>query len=116
QWQVQPDVARELGGEGGVLGEDLGERRDQQHVVEGQRFSEKAHSESSKKRIVPACNFARRGWGKAATERDAAEGAAVRRSYTEPHESRSHRSPGPRLCASHCRLGAMDVPGQGLPQ
>jgi hypothetical protein len=41
--QVQRDVAGEFGGEGGVLGQDLGERWHQQHVVEGERFAEKAH-------------------------------------------------------------------------
>jgi hypothetical protein len=43
QRQVQCDIAGESGGEGGVLGQDLGERWHQQHVVEGERFAEKAH-------------------------------------------------------------------------
>ena len=38
--QIQRDVAGETSGEGCVLGQDLGERWDQQHVVEGERFSE----------------------------------------------------------------------------
>jgi hypothetical protein len=33
------DIAGELGGEGGVLGQDLGERWHQQHIVEGERFA-----------------------------------------------------------------------------
>ncbi|EWS63387.1 hypothetical protein Y695_03381 [Hydrogenophaga sp. T4] len=40
QRQVQLDVAGELGGEGGVLGKDLGVSWHQQHVVEGERFAE----------------------------------------------------------------------------
>ena len=43
QREIQRDVAGEPGGEGGVLGKDLGERWHQQHVVEGERFAEKAH-------------------------------------------------------------------------
>ena len=38
--QVQADVSGELGGERGVLGQDLGERWHQQYVVEGERFAE----------------------------------------------------------------------------
>ena len=40
QRQVELDVARKLRGERGVLGQNLGVSRDQQHVVEGQRFAE----------------------------------------------------------------------------
>ena len=53
QGQIQGDVAGEQSGQRGVLGEDLGVRGDQQHIVEGQRFAEEAHGESSKKSIVP---------------------------------------------------------------
>ena len=41
--KVQRDIAGKPGGEGGVLGQDLGERGHQQHVVEGERFAKKAH-------------------------------------------------------------------------
>jgi hypothetical protein len=41
--QVQRDVSRESGRKRSVLGQDLGERRHQQHVVEGERFSKQAH-------------------------------------------------------------------------
>ncbi len=37
--QIKLDVAGKAGCEGGVLGQDLGVRRHQQHVVEGERFS-----------------------------------------------------------------------------
>jgi hypothetical protein len=37
--QVQADVSGELRRKGRVLGQDLGERRHQQHIVEGERFS-----------------------------------------------------------------------------
>ncbi len=53
EWQVQGDVAREARGEGGVLGQDLGVRWHQQHIVEGERFSEKAHVKAPKKRLYP---------------------------------------------------------------
>jgi hypothetical protein len=43
QGQVQADVAGELGGEGGVLGQDLGVRGDEQNVVKCERFAEEAH-------------------------------------------------------------------------
>ena len=52
--EIEGDVAREARGERGVLRQDLGVRRHQQHVVEGERFSKKAHELCSKKRIVPA--------------------------------------------------------------
>jgi hypothetical protein len=39
QGQVQLDVAGKPGGERGVLGQDLGIRGHQQHIVEGERFS-----------------------------------------------------------------------------
>jgi hypothetical protein len=46
--RFRADVAGELGGEGGVLGQDLGERWHQQHIVEGERFAEKAHVKAPK--------------------------------------------------------------------
>ena len=39
QRQLQLDIAGKPGGERGVLGQDLGERGHQQHIVEGERFS-----------------------------------------------------------------------------
>ena len=53
QWQVQCDVAGETGGEAGVLRKDLGERWNQQHIVEGQRFAEKAHVKAPKIGLYP---------------------------------------------------------------
>ena len=38
--EVQADATRELRGQAGVARQHLGERRHQQHVVEGERFSE----------------------------------------------------------------------------
>lgn len=43
QRQIQADVAGELGGEIGVLGQDLGESWHQQHIVEGERIADQAH-------------------------------------------------------------------------
>ena len=53
QRQVQGDVAGEAGREGGVLGKDLGERRHQQHIVEGERFSKRRMSEAPKDGLYP---------------------------------------------------------------
>jgi hypothetical protein len=39
QRQIEPDIAGKLGGEGDVLGQDLGVSWHQQHIVEGQRFT-----------------------------------------------------------------------------
>ena len=51
--QVEADVARERGREIGVARQDAGERRDEQHVVERQRFAQKAHGKlRSQKRII----------------------------------------------------------------
>ncbi len=80
--KIQFDVSGELRGEGGVLGEDLGVRWHQQHVVEGERFAEKAHVRGSKKRIVPACNFTRPAWGLCATLQAARGRRSSRSSYT----------------------------------
>ena len=55
QGQIQGDVAGKLGGEGGVLGQDLGVRWHQQHIVEGERFAKKAHVKAPNKRLyLPA--------------------------------------------------------------
>ena len=51
QGQIQLDVARKTGRKGRVLGKDLGERWHQQHIVEGECFSKKAHEKAPKKRL-----------------------------------------------------------------
>ena len=53
--QVQLDVAGEFRREGRVLGQDLGVRWHQQHIVEGERFSKKAHEKAPKKGLYPHC-------------------------------------------------------------
>ncbi|MPN07108.1 hypothetical protein SDC9_154374 [bioreactor metagenome] len=55
--QVEGDIARKARGEGCVLGKDLGERWHQQHVVEGERFTEKAHVKAPKKGLYPPGNI-----------------------------------------------------------
>jgi hypothetical protein len=91
QRQVQADVAGELGGEGGVLGQDLGERWHQQHVVEGERFAEKAHRDGSKRRIVRPPSTAACAW-RASTQGRARDhgrrGALHRRSACSPSSQR----------------------------
>jgi hypothetical protein len=42
------------GGERGVLGQDLGERRHQQHIVEGERFAEQAHVKAPNGELYPS--------------------------------------------------------------
>jgi hypothetical protein len=51
QGQVQADIASELGGEGNVLGQDFGVGGNEQDVVKGQCFSEKAHVMAPKERL-----------------------------------------------------------------
>jgi hypothetical protein len=51
--QVQLDVAGEFRREGRVLGQDLGVRWHQQHIVEGERFSKKAHEKAPKEELYP---------------------------------------------------------------
>jgi hypothetical protein len=53
QRQVQLDVAGEFRREGRVLGQDLGVRWHQQHIVEGERFSKKAHEKAPKNGLYP---------------------------------------------------------------
>src|SRR2546427_508496 len=50
---VQGDVARKARLERGVLGQDLGESGDQEDVVEGQGFTEKAHVRAPKEGLYP---------------------------------------------------------------
>lgn len=51
--QVQLDIAGEFRREGRVLGQDLGVRWHQQHIVEGERFSKKAHEKAPKNGLYP---------------------------------------------------------------
>ena len=51
--QVQLDIAGEFRREGRVLGQDLGVRWHQQHIVEGERFSKKAHEKAPKDGLYP---------------------------------------------------------------
>mmetsp|Transcript_26318 Transcript_26318/g.62507 ORF Transcript_26318/g.62507 Transcript_26318/m.62507 type:complete len:641 (-) Transcript_26318:108-2030(-) len=52
QRQVQGDVARQTGRKAGVTWQHLGERWHQQNIVEGERFAEKAHEESSRRKAA----------------------------------------------------------------
>ena len=54
KWQIQCNIAGKAGGERCVLGQDLGVRWHQQHIVEGERFAKKAHVKTPKAQIVPA--------------------------------------------------------------
>ena len=49
QRQLQADATGELRGEVDVLGQDLGERWHQQHIVEGQRLADQAHGKGLQK-------------------------------------------------------------------
>ena len=51
--QIQLDIAGEFCREGRVLGQDLGVRWHQQHIVEGERFSKKAHEKAPKNGLYP---------------------------------------------------------------
>jgi hypothetical protein len=53
QRQIERDVAGKTGGEGGVLGQDLGVGRHQQHVVEGEGFADQAHVKAPNRRLYP---------------------------------------------------------------
>ena len=50
QRHVQLDVAGQACREAGVARQDLGVRRHQQHIVEGERFAKKAHGEGSRRK------------------------------------------------------------------
>ncbi|MNT44125.1 hypothetical protein D3C72_1806370 [compost metagenome] len=51
--QIQVNVTGEFRREGRVLGQDLGVRWHQQHIVEGERFSKKAHEKAPKDGLYP---------------------------------------------------------------
>ncbi len=117
--QIEADVSRERGLQVGVARQDGRKCRDQQHVVEGQRFAQKAHGNSSgRKSELYGCEVqstALRTVRYATRTGAAATLAATFHAVHHDHGSTVRRPAcpprGEPACLS-CR-GAMEVEGQG---